>query len=216
MSDARSAAPGSSGRPAIDVSDLPGFGLGHREPIWWGVLCLLAIEGTGFVLIFATYFYIRGNEATQWPSTGVPLSTYASAIVGAVLLVVSAFTMFRTDRAARSASIPGTKLWLGLSIVVGVAFVAVRAWELSTLPFRWDSHAYGSVVWVTLCMHLFHAVAATGENAALLAVLLFKPVEKHHLSDIDANGFYWYFVVVSGFVVYALLYLDPRVLGALR
>ena len=35
-------------RPALDVSELPHVALGHRDPLWWGVVGLMAIESTVF------------------------------------------------------------------------------------------------------------------------------------------------------------------------
>ena len=50
--------------PAIDVSHLPTSAFGHKEPLWWGVMLAIAIESTAFALAWATYLYLRMQEAT--------------------------------------------------------------------------------------------------------------------------------------------------------
>ena len=42
------------------------------------------------------------------------------------------------------------RLWLGIGLLFGAAFLVVRAFEFAGLNVRWDSNAYGSVVWLLL------------------------------------------------------------------
>ena len=43
-------------RPVLDVSHLPTVAFGTRSLTWWGVMGMMAIEGTVFVLMIASYF----------------------------------------------------------------------------------------------------------------------------------------------------------------
>jgi hypothetical protein len=82
----------------------------------------------------------------------------------------------------------------------------LRAIELSNLPFRWDSNAFGSLFWGVLCLHTMHLVAGNAENVLFLALLYRGPVEKKHLVDLEVNGIYWYFVVLAWLPLYAIFY----------
>jgi len=53
-------------------------------------------------------------------------------------------------------------------------------------------------------------LASTFENALLMVVLLFRPVERKDFVDAHANAFYWYFIAGIWVPVYALVYLAPR------
>jgi cytochrome c oxidase subunit 1/cytochrome c oxidase subunit I+III len=45
-----------------------------------------------------------------------------------------------------------------------------------------------------------------------LALLHRGPIEKKHLVDLEVNGIYWYFVVLSWLPIYVILYLDGAAL----
>jgi len=46
-----------------DLSTLPPHAHGNRSLTWWGMMGMIAIEGTAFVLAVATYFYLA-NQST--------------------------------------------------------------------------------------------------------------------------------------------------------
>jgi heme/copper-type cytochrome/quinol oxidase subunit 3 len=198
-------------RPRIDVSSLETTAFGPRGTLWWGVVSMLAIETTMFALLFATYYYLRGNEAI-WPPSGgdLPFGP-ATACLAFLLLSVPPMVMVYRE-SGREKSLRTIRFWLIISMALGLIALVLRAAEFAALPFRWDHHAYGSIVWVTIGMHAIHLLTSGGENI-LFAVLLFKgPVEERHLVDLRLNALYWYVVVVWNVMVYALIYLDPGVL----
>ena len=51
-------------RPILDVSTLPELTFGSGDPMWWGALGIMVIEGATFAVIVATYFYY----AWSWTS----------------------------------------------------------------------------------------------------------------------------------------------------
>lgn len=199
-------------RPRIDVSALPTLAFGPRGTLWWGVVSMLAIETTMFALLFATYFYLRGNESI-WPPGGPqggPPIGPATVCLALLLLSVPPMILVHQE-SGRDRSLRRIRFWLIVSMAIGLLALGFRAAEFGELPFRWDHHAYGSIIWAILGMHLIHLLASGGENL-LFVVLLFKgPVEERHLVDLRLNAMYWYFVVIWGLAVYALIYLDPGV-----
>lgn len=201
-------------RPRIDVSSLPTMAWGPSSTLFWGVAGMLAIETTMFALLFASYFYLRGNESL-WPpgagSRGNP--PIGPATVGLFLQLVSVVPMIVVHReSGRKCRLKSMRFWLIVSMAIGLLALVARVAEFGELPFRWDHHAYGSIVWAILGMHAIHLLSSGGENV-LFTVLLFKgPVEERHLLDLRLNALYWYFVVIWGIAVYALIYLDPGVL----
>jgi cytochrome c oxidase subunit 3 len=202
-----------STRRTIDVSHLPTMAFGHRDPLWWGVVGMIAIESTFFVLLFATYFYIRGND-THWPPSGIPSFSQVLAAINVAVLVVSCLPIHWANKSALKRSIPGMRWGLVLASALGVAFFFIRLVEFNHVGFRWDSHAYGSVFFTIIGLHTLHTIAATLENLILAALLFIGPVEEKHLVDVRVNGMYWYFVVGSWVPTYAILFLDPGVFRA--
>ena len=198
-------------RPRIDVSALPTMAYGPRSTLWWGVVSMLAIETTMFALLFATYFYLRGNESIWPPPGGAPPFGPATACLVLLFLSVPPMVMVHRE-SGRERSLRKIRFWLIISMAIGLVALAFRAAEIAALPFRWDHHAYGSIVWVTIGMHAIHLLTPGGENILFIALLFKGPVEDRHLVDLRLNALYWYVVVVWDVMVYALIYLDPGVL----
>jgi cytochrome c oxidase subunit I+III len=191
----------------LDVSALPTYAFGRRDPRWVAVALLIAIEGTVFGLMLFAYFYTR-NQLEVWPPTapGSRELLYGGAIVAALL--ASVYPAHRVNRAVYAGDLRAAKRWLALATALSLLSLVLRATELSGLPFRWDSNVFGSVFWGVLSLHTMHLIAGNIENGLFLALLLRGPIEKKHLVDLEVNGIYWYFVVFSWLPLYAVLYLD--------
>jgi heme/copper-type cytochrome/quinol oxidase subunit 3 len=191
----------------LDVSGLPSYAFGRRDPRWLAVMLLIAIEGSVFGLMVFTYFYTR-TRLEVWPPTGIGVREVTFGAVILLILALSAVTTHLVNRAAYVANLGRARLWLTMTTLLSAIALAVRAAELSHLPFRWDSNIFGSVFWGVLSLHTMHLIAGNIENALFLALLYKGPIEKKHLVDLEVNGVYWYFVVLSWLPLYAILYLD--------
>jgi cytochrome c oxidase subunit I+III len=195
----------------LDVSDLPPLAFGPRTTIWWGVLGLLAIEGTMFAILLATYFYLRQNFSA-WPPPGTPPPDLLAGSANMTLLLVSLWPMRIAHRAGLEERRRPAWIALAICVVIGVASIALRAFEFKATHCRWYTHAYGSVLWTTLGMHLGHLISSTLENVLLFLLMLRGPIERKHFVDANVNAIYWYFVVIAWLPIYAVLYFAPRVL----
>src|SRR5690348_237374 len=54
----------------LDVSDTPTVGFGARDATWWAQWGMIAIEGTMFGLLWASYLYLH-TKTSHWPPAGV-------------------------------------------------------------------------------------------------------------------------------------------------
>ena len=196
----------------LDVSALPTIAYGPRASIWWGVLGLVAIEGSALAIVGVSYLYLRQNFVA-WPPPGTPLPALGAATGDLVVLLASIVPMAIVDRLARAERRRPVAIGLGVMVLLGLASLALRALQFAgALGCRWDSHAYGSVVWTLLGMHAAHVLTSTLENALLMAVLVVGPVERKDFVDAHVNAFYWYFIAAVWVPTYALVYLAPRFL----
>lgn len=198
-------------RRTLDVSELPMFAFGTRDPLWWGLMGLIAIETTMFGIVTASYFYIRQNFEV-WPPTHLAPHAFRWATAGVVLLLVSAVPTHVINQSALRGSLRGMRWGLVVATLLGFAFLACRTMELASLNFRWDSNAYGSIFWLILGLHTLHGIAGTLENLVFSVLLFVGPVEKRHRVDINLNGLYWYFVIAAWLPLYAILYLETGLL----
>jgi heme/copper-type cytochrome/quinol oxidase subunit 3 len=195
----------------LDVSRLPAVASGPRTTIWWGVVLLLTIEGTMFGLLVATYFYLR-MDFTEWPPLGTPPPDLLAGSLNMVLLMGSLWPMSIAHRAALAER--RRPIWISLAICIAIGIVSffLRAREFTAMHCRWDTHAYGSVVWTTLGMHTGHLIASTLENVLLALLMRAGPVERKHFVDVNVNAIYWYFVVLAWLPIYLIIYFGPRLL----
>jgi len=195
-------------RPAIDVSELPSFAFGPRDPLWWGVVGLIAIESSVFALAAVTYSYLRGG-AVEWPPPGAEMP-YLVGIANLILLIASVFPMQLANRAALRGSLRPMRKWLFVATAIGLVCLAVRGLEMSGMTFLYNQHAYGSIVWTIFGLHTLHLLTSCGENVVFLVLLYRGPVEEKHRLDLRLNGLYWFFVVASWVPLFAILYGDGR------
>lgn len=201
-------ADGSSPPRSLDVSGLPSHAFGHRAPLWWGVLLMVAIEATTMALLLVSYLYLRGNE-DSWRPTRLPWPVLEVASVQMALLLASVAPTVAAVRAARAGALRPTRTWLLIATIVGAAMLLLRCLEIRMLPFRWDTDARGSLFWMTFGLHTAHVLTGVLENAMMLVLLYRGPVEEKHFGDIEAAALLWYFSVFEWVPAMALLYFDP-------
>jgi heme/copper-type cytochrome/quinol oxidase subunit 3 len=91
--------------------------------------------------------------------------------------------------------------------------LGLRWFEFGVLNTRWDSNAYGSMVWLLLGLHTTHLVTDVVETWVMTAQAFFGPVDARRFSDIEDNQNYWDFVILAWLPIYFILYWFPRWVG---
>jgi len=196
-------------RPGLDVSQLPAVAFSHRSLMWWGTLGVIAIEGTAFALAVMAYFYLRSHSST-WPLSAPPPDLLWGTINTAVMLA-SIVPAHLAKKAAEARQVRGVRLWLCVSVAFALVFVAIRAFEFGALNVRWDSSAYGSVVWLLLGLHTAHILTDLLDTIVLTVLFFTGPLEGKRFADVTDNSFYWYFVVGAWIPIYLVIYWGARV-----
>lgn len=205
-----------STRTVIDVSELPHHEFDTYDPVWWGNNMLLAIETSMFAILIATYFYLRQNFSL-WPpplasltASLRPLPDLGYGTATTILLVVSCIPLILADLAARRGNRPVAQVTLVIGVACGLAAMVLRAYEFSAMHFRWDSNAYGSIVWFMLGMHAMHLLVLTSETVLLTIWVFTREFDMKHRVDIVTVAVYWYWVVAIWLFIYTIVYFTPR------
>ena len=205
-----------STRAVIDISELPHHEFDTYDPVWWGNNLLLAIETSMFGILIATYFYLRQNfelwppPVAQLTATLTPLPQLTYGTLNTLLLVLSCGPMVLTDIAARRGNRGVSQFGLVICVVCGLTALVLRSYEYSAVYFRWDSNAYGSVVWFMLGMHMMHLLVLTTEAVLVTAWIFMREFDMKHRVDIVTVAVYWYWVTAIWIVLYAIIYFTPR------
>jgi len=198
-------------REALDVSELPTTVFGHRDVMWWGTTFFALIEGFTLVLCAATYLYLRKNFVS-WPPERTPVPSLLLPTVSLLVLGASLYPAWWTKRQAYRLDLPAVRRGLVVSSVVGFVALLLRFAEFYALNTRWDAHAYGSIAWLTIGMHVALHLIDVGDTIGLAVLSRTGPWEEKHFVNTTDNSNYWYFMVLSWIPLYALLFLGPRVL----
>jgi cytochrome c oxidase subunit III len=193
---------------ALDVSELPSFAFGHRSPMWWGTMGMIAIEGTVFVLCIMSYFYLY-SHSPSWPMT-TPAPELLWGTLNTLILLGSAIPNQLTKKAAERMDLAKVRLWLVVCMTFSIGFLVVRIFEFGALNVRWDTDAYGSIVWMLLGLHTAHLVTDALDSLVLTVLMFTGPLEGRRFVDVSENSMYWYFVVGSWLIIYAVIYWGPR------
>ena len=193
----------------IDVPRLPSFGFSHRSLLWWATAGLMMIEGTGFAIGIAMYFYLRDINAA-WPLNAPP-PDWRWGTLNTIVLFASMVPNQFAKRAAERLDRRATRNWIVVCLLFAIAFLVVRTLEFAALNVTWYGNAYGSIVWFLLGLHTTHLATDTIDTTVLAVLLYTGPFRGKRFVDASENALYWYFVVLSWLPVYAVIYLAPRV-----
>jgi heme/copper-type cytochrome/quinol oxidase subunit 3 len=198
-------------RVIVDLSSLDHSGFGHRVVTWWGTLSFMALEGMGFVLSYGIFLYIAWLNP-QWPIGFAPQPLFWSTIftLTMVLSLVPNWLVMRRTKPKDNASL---RWLLVLMSLIGLGTLVIRWFEFGALTMRWDTNAYGSVLWALLGLHTLHLATDVVDTIVMTALFFTGHVPQKRFADADENALYWIFVVVGWLPLYGLLYWAPRIGG---
>lgn len=196
-------------QPVMNIAAIPVIGYGSTAPLWWGNLLMIMIEGMLFVLCIASYFYLR-LEFREWPPPRVPYPDIILGTANVLLLILSYLPFYLFQKAAERDNERAVRIWVTIGVLMGITSLVLRWFEFEGLHCRWDSHAYGSIVWTTMGLHALHLLAGTCETALLAVWIYTHKLDAKHRLDLEVLSYYWYFIVISWVVLYAVIYLSPR------
>jgi cytochrome c oxidase subunit 3 len=154
-----------------------------------------------FLGIYATSY----TSAANWPPPGMPTPSLGVPTAGLVVLLLSGLAMSRCVRHIHHPDYPhGLAPWLGLTVIGSVAFAVLVAVSMTGTGFGIGDGIYQSLFYVMSGLELAH-----GSGGAVLLGLLRVRVRTGELGlrrdPIQAAAIYWFFVVVLGVVLYAVL-----------
>jgi cytochrome c oxidase subunit 3 len=190
-----------------DVSNIPTYAYGAKNPLWWGTQAFMIIEGLGFVFAVATYLYLY-NQNKTWPLGGQPPLRWSTVIT--ILMIVSEVPNIWLKKLAKEPNLNKVRLGLIIMSIIGIACLVLRVFEFKILNINWDTNAYGSIVWFLLGLHTFHLITDVAETLVMTVCIFLGPVDMRRFPEIEDNQDYWHFVVFFWLVVYVTIYWLPR------
>ncbi|MCR5888974.1 cytochrome c oxidase subunit 3 [Hymenobacter sp. J193] len=180
----------------------PGTGLHPTRLVLW--LMIISI-----FMIFAAYTsaYIVRREEGNWLEFELP----ASMLINTVLIVLSSAAVQWAYFAARKDELNQVKLGLGLTLLLGAAFL-VGQWQVWAELVRnkihfggVDANPSGSFLYVLMGVHAFHLVTGLIFLLKVLRKSFNYQVHSRQMLSIGNVTIYWHFL--GGLWLYLYLFL---------
>ena len=189
---------------------------GHHTPIVqlglrYGMLLFIASE----VMFFAAFFWaffdasLFPKEATgfTWPPEGVEVfEAFDIPFLNTLVLLLSGCTVTWAHHALQHGDRRNTIRGLLLTVILGVLFTALQAYEYSHAAFGFTDGIYSSTFYMATGFHGFHVIIGT----IFLAVCLFRAMSGHFKPDhhfgFEAAAWYWHFVDVVWLFLFVCVY----------
>jgi cytochrome c oxidase subunit III len=176
-----------------------------RSPLFLGMIMFLGSEIMLFGSFFTVFFYLRFTHS-PWPPAGIDVPKEATGINTAIL-ISSSFTMHWALVAVKRNSRVGLICGLGLTLVMGVTFLALQLHEYAHLGFTPSNNAFASGFFCLTGLHGFHVFV----GATLLSIAFLRSIRGHYSAGehigLEVTGLYWHFVDVVWIVLYTVVYL---------
>ena len=200
-----------SARRTIDVSQLPTYSFGHHALTWWATWSILLMEGMMLVLLVVSYFFLRMG-VPDWPPGDMAPPNLFWGTVNTVIIVVSFWPNHLAKKASENLDLKGARLWMIVTFAFGFVFMLIRILEFKNLNTHWMTNAYGSIVYFNMGFHTTHVLTDLVDTAVLIVLMFVGPIEGKRFVDVSENSIYWNFVILIWLVIYATIYIAPRLM----
>jgi cytochrome c oxidase subunit 3 len=193
----------------------------QANAVRFGMWIFLANE----LLLFAGLFALYTAYRMEYPAgfaAGVAHSELAIGTINTSLLVISSYTAASALRAIRRDERRASLGWLGFTLALGTAFLALKGLEYGrhaaegALPgpyyaFR-ELPGHGGQLFFTLYyfmtgLHVLHLVAAIGVLAWLTWRVSRRRTTAAYHADLEAGVLYWHLVDCIWIFLYPMFYL---------
>src|SRR5262245_9091228 len=222
----------STGRTALSASARPS--LAHhfesyeqqRESASLGMWTFLITEIMFFGGLFLAYIVYRWS----YPEAFAAGSRSLDIVLGTVntgILIFSSFTMALAVRAAQLSRSRAVVLFLALTIVLGAAFLGIKAIEygdkfahhhvpgqagfhLEGAPNQAHGQMYFCLYFAMTGLHALHMIVGVGLLAVMAGMAAKGRFSADNHNAIECTGLYWHFVDIVWIFLFPLLYLVGR------
>ena len=139
------------------------------------------------------------------------ISTWGLPLLNTVLLVSSSVTLTIAHHALNRGNRLALKCWLGLTVLLGMAFLGFQAEEYvhayKELGLTLGSGVYGATFFMLTGFHGAHVTIGT----LMLLVMLIRVMRGHfnaeHQFGFEAASWYWHFVDVVWIGLFVFVYV---------
>ena len=192
------------GTPAVATTPPPSRG----SQISMGLLGMIIFIGSEIMLFasfFTAFFFVRFTH-THYPFGDFEIPTDSTAINTAIL-ISSSFTMHWALVSVRYNRRFGLVVGLGLTLFLGLMFLALQMHEYHALGFVPSDGAFPSTFFALTGLHGLHVLV----GATLLTIAFLRSIRGHYSAaehlGLEVTGLYWHFVDVVWILLFTVVYV---------
>lgn len=173
-----------------------------------GMLLFLSSEVMFFGGLFAAYFSARASFALTWgpPEGAEPLEILPIALPITLVLLSSSVTMHWAVQSIRRGSLGGLRLWLGVTLALGILFLAGQAYDYTVLGFGISDGVFGTVFYTLTGFHGAHVFGGVVGLSILTARAGQGQFSARNHVAVEAVSYYWHFVDLVWVALFTTLY----------
>lgn len=187
----------------VEIRSVTGIPTG-KLGVWW----FLASEIVLFGGMIGVYIMARLGGA-GWSGMAAHLSVPIGTLNTFVLLS-SSLTMVLAFAAAEEGDQKGMRTWLFLTVLLGLAFLIIKAFEWGSeigAGFTPTAGAFWSFYYTMTGLHALHVLGGAVVNSILLVSAVMGRLRgREH--RVELAGLYWHFVDIVWIFLFPLLYLS--------
>nr|QAU54044.1 cytochrome oxidase subunit 3 [Aquilonastra batheri] len=177
----------------------------------YGMILFITSEICFFFAFFWAFFHSSLAPTIElgvsWPPTGItPINPFLVPLLNTAVLLSSGVTVTWAHHSILSKSRTEAIQGLFLTILLGLYFTGLQAWEYYDSPFTIADSVYGSTFFVATGFHGLHVlIGTTFLSICFLRLITFHFSNNHHFG-FEAAAWYWHFVDVVWLFLYICIY----------
>nr|NP_008128.1 cytochrome c oxidase subunit III [Paracentrotus lividus]AAA68140.1 cytochrome c oxidase subunit III [Paracentrotus lividus] len=180
---------------------------GLRYPM----ILFITSEVCFFFAFFWAFFHSSLAPAVEigvtWPPSGItPLNPFLVPLLNTAVLLSSGVTITWSHHSILAGNRNEAIQALFLTVVLGIYFTILQAWEYIDAPFTIADSVYGSTFFVATGFHGLHVIIGTTFLLVCLIRLSGHHFSTHHHFGFEAAAWYWHFVDVVWLFLYVCIY----------
>jgi cytochrome c oxidase subunit III len=182
---------------------------GTSSPVM-GMVLFVSGESMFFAALFAAYFSVRA-AAKVWPPSSIGIPEIPIPATLTAILVSSSVVLQFAVRAIRRGRVGTFERLLVLTVLLGLSFLALQAYDYSQLTFGIKGGIYPSLFYVMTGLHMAHVVGGVVLLSVVGAQSFSGQISAARHDPVEAAAIYWHFVDIVWIGLFTVYYVAvPR------